>query len=71
MSGSGSKKLDIWSGGMKKGKVEDSVVSSNSNLTSSQLKSAERKSKNSSSAIGESSERYEYDEFDSLSKSKD
>ena len=35
MSGSGSKKLDVWSGKMKKERVEDSMVSSNSNLASS------------------------------------
>ena len=49
MSGSGSKKLDLWSGTKKiGGKPEDSMVSSNSNLTSSQLKSADRKSQKSS-----------------------
>ena len=74
MSGSGSKKLDLWSGNKNKGvKPEDSVVSSNSNLTSSQLKSVERsgKSQKSSQGISDSSDRYDADEFDSLSKSKD
>ena len=72
MSGSGSKKLDLWSGKMKTGgKPEDSMVSSNSNLTSSQLKSADRKSQKSSQGISDSSDRYDNDEFDSLSKSKD
>ena len=71
MSGSGSKKMDLWSGKTKAGKIDESAVSSNSNLTSSQLKSVERKSQKSSSAIGESSQGYDYDEFDSLSKSKD
>ena len=72
MSGSGSKKLDLWSGKMKTGgKPEDSMVSSNSNLTSSQLKSADRKSQKSSQGISDSSDRYDNDDFDSLSKSKD
>ena len=74
MSGSGSKKLDLWSGNKNKGvKPEDSMVSSNSNLTSSQLKSVERsgKSQKSSQGISDSSDRYDADEFDSLSKSKD
>ena len=51
MSGSGSKKLDLWSGNKNKGvKPEDSVVSSNSNLTSSQLKSVERSGKSQKSS---------------------
>ena len=70
MSGSGSKKLDVLSGRTKKERIEESLVSSNSNLASSHQKSAERKSQKSSSAIGESSN-YDDDVFDSLSKSKD
>lgn len=35
MSGSGSKKIDSWPGRLKKEKVEDSMVSSNSNIGSS------------------------------------
>ena len=73
LSGSNSKKSNIWteklkmvSDEVKKGAIEDSLKS----LTSSMAASGSKDKSIKSSAIEESSERYEDDEFESISKSK-
>ena len=74
MSGSHSKKNDVWSGKMKADeikskptKVDDSLKSSTSGYSVSNSKSIGDLKSNS--RIGESSDAYEDDVFDSMSKS--
>lgn len=71
MSGSGSKKLDLWSGKTKpisaQRKVEDSLKSSTSGLSASNSKSIGELKSNS--RIGESSDVYDEDDFESMTKS--
>ena len=71
MSNSGSKKLDFLSGKSKMSKpstrVEDSFKSDTSGFSASNSKSANEMKSNS--RIGESSDVYDDDEFESLSKS--
>ena len=76
LSNSNSKRSNIWteklksvSDEVKKGAIEDSLKSLNSNLSASASQSKDKSQK--SSAIEESAENYEYDEdFESISKSK-
>lgn len=75
LSNSNSKRSNIWntdklksvSDDIKKGAIEDSLKSLTSNMSGSHSKD---KSQKSSSVIEEDSEKYEDDEFDSVSKSK-
>lgn len=74
MSGSHSKKNDVWSGKMKADeikskttRVEDSLKSSTSGYSVSNSKSIGDLKSNS--RVGESSDAYEDDVFDSMSKS--
>ena len=67
MSGSGSKKLELWSGktkttGSKSNKIDDSLKSSNSYLSVSNSKSINDLKSNS--RIGESSDVYDDDDFE-------
>lgn len=67
MSGSGSKKLELWSAktkttGSKSNKIDDSLKSSNSYLSVSNSKSINDLKSNS--RIGESSDVYDDDDFE-------
>ena len=76
LSNSNSKRSNIWteklksvSDEVKKGAIEDSLKSLNSNLSASASQSKDKSQR--SSAIEESAENYEYDDdFESVSKSK-